>query len=174
MIFDTGSSWVWVGTDKCLECHNPEKFHYEQSRSFILKDKEISTLSYGRGEVWGYDTLDTVCLSEQSTIGNGCMENFLFKSVTYQEQLGGLAGAGLIGLSPSSQYSGSQLFVPSLYEKGAIKNNMFSLFIDQTSISKIQIGGYDLKKYASGPINWYKITDPMFWMFHFSDVKMGN
>merc|ERR1711935_297828 len=109
------------------------------------------------------NSLDTVCLSENSTVGNGCMEDYLIKSVVYQEKLGGLAGAGLIGLSPSSQYSGAQLFVPSLYEKGAIKNNMFSMFIDQTNVSKIQIGGYDLKKYASGKLNWYKIQSPMFW-----------
>lgn len=174
MIFDTGSSWVWVGTDKCYECHNPEKFHYDHSMSFIQASPKISNLRYGRGAVWGYDSYDTVCLSEQSTIGNGCMENYLFKSVVYQEELGGLAGAGLIGLAPSSQFSGSQLFVPSLYEKGAIKNNMFSLFIDQTNVSKIQIGGYDLKKYASGPLKWYKITDPVFWMLNFDNVKLGN
>jgi len=130
MIFDTGSSWVWVGTDKCAECHNPEKFHFDHSTSFIQNSSKISTLRYGRGEVWGYDSHDTICLSEESTIGNGCMENYLFKSVVYQEGLGGLAGAGLIGLAPSSQYAGSQLFVPSLFDKGAIKHNMFSLFID--------------------------------------------
>jgi len=55
-------------------------------------------------------------MSETSTVGNGCMENYLFKSVVYQEQLGGLAGAGLIGLAPSNQYSGAQLFIPTLYE----------------------------------------------------------
>jgi len=35
------------------------------------------------------------------------MSDYLFKSIVYQEDLQGLAGAGLIGLAPSSQYSGS-------------------------------------------------------------------
>jgi len=55
-------------------------------------------------------------MKKDSTRGNGCMEDYLFKAVVFQEDLGGLAGAGLVGLAPSSQYSGSQLFVPSLYE----------------------------------------------------------
>lgn len=107
-------------------------------------------LAYGRGMVLGYDSTDQVCLTKHSKVGNGCMEDYLFKSVVYQEQLGGLAGAGLVGLSPSSQMTDAQLFVPSLYKNGAIKNSQFALFIDQTGPkkSKIHIGGYDLKKYA--------------------------
>jgi hypothetical protein len=34
MIFDTGSSWVWVGTDLCQNCNNPSKFHYSKSSYF--------------------------------------------------------------------------------------------------------------------------------------------
>tara|TARA_B110000285_G_scaffold218030_1_gene267044 strand:+ start:43 stop:216 length:174 start_codon:yes stop_codon:yes gene_type:complete len=51
--------------------------------------------------VLGYNTYDQVCLNEDSTIGHGCMSDFKFRSVVYQEKLEGLAGAGLIGLSPS-------------------------------------------------------------------------
>ena len=51
--------------------------------------------------VLGYNTYDQVCLNEDSTIGHGCMSDFKFRSVVYQEKLEGLAGAGLIVLSPS-------------------------------------------------------------------------
>jgi hypothetical protein len=102
------------------------------------------------------------------------MSDYLFKTVVWQKDLEGLAGAGLIGLAPSNQNAGAQLFVPSLYEQGAIKKNMFSMFIDPNEVSKIQIGGYDLKKYAKGPLNWYKINSPAFWELSFDNVKMGN
>ena len=58
------------------------------------------------------------------------MADYLFKAVVYQEQLGGLAGSGLIGLAPSAQGTQAQLFVPSLHEQGAIPNNQFAMFID--------------------------------------------
>jgi hypothetical protein len=66
------------------------------------------------------------------------------------------------------------MFVPSLYKQGAIKKNMFSIFIDQNGSSKIQIGGYDLKKYANGDIKWYNIVSSGFWNFNFSDVTFGD
>jgi hypothetical protein len=51
---------------------------------------------------------------------------------------------------------------------------MFSMFIDPSETSKIQLGGYDLKKYAKGPINWYPINSPAFWELTFSNVRLGD
>lgn len=102
------------------------------------------------------------------------MSDYLFRTVVWQKDLEGLAGAGLIGLAPSNQHAGAQLFVPSLYEQGAIKRNMFSMFIDPNEVSKIQIGGYDLKKYAKGPLRWYPISSPSFWQLPFDNVKLGS
>ena len=34
LIFDTGSAWVWVGTDLCDTCANPKKFNAEASKTF--------------------------------------------------------------------------------------------------------------------------------------------
>jgi len=109
---------------------------------------QVSELRYGKGAVWGFDAIDQVCVQPQGRIGDGCMADYHFKAVTRQEDLEGLAGAGIIGLSPSSQGTRAQLFVPSLYAKKAIKKSVFALFIDTNGQSKIQIGGYDLKKYA--------------------------
>jgi len=44
-----------------------------------------------------------VCLSRSSVLGNGCMLDYKFKSIVSQKDLRGLAGAGIIGLSPSSK-----------------------------------------------------------------------
>jgi len=66
------------------------------------------------------------------------------------------------------------MFVPSLHKQGAIKNNMFSLFIDQSAVSMMQIGGYDLKRYAKGPIKWHKIISPHWWQINFDDVRVGD
>jgi len=34
MIFDSGSSWVWLATDKCASCVNPHKYSARNSTSF--------------------------------------------------------------------------------------------------------------------------------------------
>ena len=108
-------------------------------------------------------------------MGNGCMADYKFKSIVHQEDLDGLAGSGIVGLSPSAAGMGAQLFVPSLYEQGAIKRNMFSMYIDHLGkSSKILIGGYDLKKYASSDLKWYNIASPLFWEFTFNSPRMGD
>lgn len=73
-------------------------------------------MQYGKGMTIGTDATDTICLTPESTFGNGCMGNFHFRLVHHQEDLQGLAGAGLIGLAPSGIFDDAQLFVPSLYE----------------------------------------------------------
>ena len=174
LIFDSGSSWVWVEHSTCDTCANPNKFKSVESSSFHLKSVRKSSLHYGKGHVIGNDATDMVCLNPESTLGNGCMNNYKFKVVTKQEDLSGLGSSGIIGLSPSNFGSGAQLFVPSLYKQGAIKKNMFSMFVNPVGDSKIQIGGYDLKKYAQSDIHWNKITSPMFWSVDFSDAKVGD
>lgn len=61
-----------------------------------------TALYYGKGMVVCYDSLDQICLTKNSTVGDGCMENYHFKSVVYQEDLGGMATAGIIGLAPGA------------------------------------------------------------------------
>lgn len=173
-IFDTGSSWVWVADKVCHACANENKYDHDKSKTFRQLTSDLSSLRYGQGAIWGFDTTDQICLAKDSQLGNGCMANYLFKNVVNQEDLGGLFTSGLIGLAPDHPYNDAQLFVPSLYKQGAIKKNMFSIFIDQDGTSKIQYGGYDLKKYAQGPIHWFDITSLSFWSLNFHDVKIGG
>lgn len=102
------------------------------------------------------------------------MEDFLFKNIIYQELLGGLHGAGLIGLAPSNQYTGSQLFVDSLYKAGAIKENLFAMFIDNVGQSKIQMGGYNTSKFATEEMHFHKINSKMFWSLGLGHVTIGD
>lgn len=175
MIFDTGSSWVWVQCHLCNHCMaNQHKFNTLQSTSFRQLSDHVSVLRYGKGTVYGYDSADQVCITPHGRIGNGCMADYLFKSVVGQRDLEGLAGAGIIGLAPSSQGTAAQLFVPSLYRKGAIKQNVFAMFIDANGQSKIQIGGYDTKKYARGPLHWHPLSSSLFWQVKFDHVRLGS
>jgi hypothetical protein len=48
------------------------------------------------------------------------------------------------------------------------------MFIDPNGQSKIQMGGFNLKKYANGPLNWHKLANPFFWEVKFSHVRIGH
>lgn len=62
------------------------------------------------------------------------MAEYHFKTVVHQEDLKGLKTSGLIGLAPSAgefDPDPAQMFVPTLFEQGAIKENLFAIFISQ-------------------------------------------
>jgi hypothetical protein len=129
LIFDSGSSWVWIEHATCDTCANQNKFNSWASSTFQVQQAQPRGLYYGIGNVHGIVSKDLVCLTPSSTVGNGCMENYTFMAVTSQQHLSGLATSGIVGLSPSS-WDDAQLFVPSLYQQGAIKKNMFSMYLN--------------------------------------------
>jgi len=149
LIFDSGSSWVWVSHKLCADCgETNEGFDSFASDSYKQYSKHLSYLKYGRGMVFGYNSHDQVCLNGDQN-GKSCMPEYLFKSVVHERDLDGLQASGIVGLAPSSEISKAQLFIPSLYKAGAIKKNLFAMYIDPNGSSKMQVGGYNLKKYAN-------------------------
>eukprot|EP00356_Strombidium_inclinatum_P009954 CAMPEP_0170489724 /NCGR_PEP_ID=MMETSP0208-20121228/8033_1 /TAXON_ID=197538 /ORGANISM="Strombidium inclinatum, Strain S3" /LENGTH=183 /DNA_ID=CAMNT_0010764781 /DNA_START=74 /DNA_END=625 /DNA_ORIENTATION=+ len=63
MIMDTGSNWLWVYTDDCLNCPSKIKT-YDTEDSSTFKDlNENVSLHYGTGSIWGERAKETVCLS---------------------------------------------------------------------------------------------------------------
>ena len=59
MIFDTGSSWVWVQSEDCRRCmKNDHKFSADHSDSYMQLSDEPTELNYGKGSVIGYDSKD--------------------------------------------------------------------------------------------------------------------
>ena len=88
MIFDTGSSWVWVQSEDCKRCmKNDHKFTADNSESYMQLSDEPTELNYGKGSVIGYDSKDQVCLTKDSKLGDGCMTDYLFKNIVLQKDL---------------------------------------------------------------------------------------
>jgi hypothetical protein len=58
VIFDTGSSWIWIGTEECDTCISKNLFETEDSITFIQNDSELESLEYITGKVEGYKFQD--------------------------------------------------------------------------------------------------------------------
>ena len=61
-IFDTGSSWLWVNTDKCpsSECSGT-RYHYTSSSEYAETTTE-EKIVYGKGQVEGHIASDAVAV----------------------------------------------------------------------------------------------------------------
>lgn len=67
------------------------------------------------------------------------------------------------------------MFVPSLFKAGAIKHNLFAMYVENGKAGcKIQIGGYNSEKYASEPVQFHKLASEYFWTMKLGKVTVGG
>ena len=76
-----------------------------------------------------------------------------------------IKSSGLVGLSPNHFDKESDLFIMKMKQVGAIDAAIFSLAIGLEDVqSRITFGGYDLEKFAAGPIQWHDAsTSSRYW-----------
>ena len=87
-------------------------------------------------------------------------------STVAQHGMMNLNAEGIIGFARhNAADSLGRLYMDSLYDNGAIDHKMFSFLValGNRGESKLTVGGYDLDKYAKGPMHWHKLNDENNW-----------
>ena len=149
VVFDTGSSDIWLPGEKCKTCGDHKYFDSTQSSTYSTvgkgKNKESFKISYGSGGVKGIVATDTITLSTIT------LPNVVFGEVTSEDEaissfdMDGICGLAFDGLAV--------ITTPSLLQ--SVKANYphlsqsFSMYLssdpdDETTPSKIIFGDYDL------------------------------
>ena len=101
VIFDTGSAWAWLFSEKCKPGNCPlknKKFAETKSTTFSTNEKGGQFLQYGKGAIAGHPAQDRACFSAGD---KNCVDKLTFLTVVKAKDVESLQGSGLIGLSPS-------------------------------------------------------------------------
>lgn len=128
---------------------------------------------YGSGAVFGYAGTDRVCLKPNEM----CAEKHRMSAVVAETGLDTLVGDGILGLGPDTLTDMPKLFIDSLKEQGVIEDRVFAFLVglNHGLPSKFMVGGYDLKKYAKGPIQWHNTLEPKkTWYLDWTGVSFGD
>ena len=78
VVYDTGSDWLTVGTQRCTNCVVST---YDTSTSNVYNNQGMVKTGerlYGSTSLEGFEVYDKVCLVN----GNGCAEDFEFFEIT--------------------------------------------------------------------------------------------
>lgn len=178
VIYDTGSSNLWVPRVGCAHCGLPfgttkSKFDATQSSSF-QEDGEDFEIMYGSGSVSGTFSRDSVALT-----GDIVVEDQDFAQVS---DAGGLGIAyslgkfdGIFGLAFSSISVGFRTTVfENAIRQHQVDQPIFAFYLGSENgrPGELTFGGYDSSKFE-GALNYVKLDAATYWQISMDSVHAG-
>jgi len=171
VVFDTGSSNLWVPGSKCSQCHKKNVLDTTYDTSFIGY-KNLFYIRYGSGPVLGKFASDTV------SFGDIVIPDQKLGVITNVKGLGKMYTKGVfdgvLGLGFSSLSLGR---VPTVLDN-AIKQHLldepvFSFYLGDEQEGELTIGGVDSTRYI-GEFHNVKLLSATYWEIELGYFKVGD
>ncbi|GAV91757.1 Asp domain-containing protein/SapB_2 domain-containing protein/SapB_1 domain-containing protein [Cephalotus follicularis] len=176
VIFDTGSSNLWVPSSKCffsIACYIHSKYKSSQSTTYSRIGKSCE-INYGSGSISGFYSQDNV------EIGDLVVKDQVFIEATSEGSLSFALGKfdGLFGLGFQEISVGNVTPVwYNMVDQGLIGNKVFSFWLNRDPEAReggeIVFGGVDEKHYK-GEHTYVPVTKKGYWQFNMGDILIGN
>ncbi|WCJ20203.1 Aspartic proteinase [Euphorbia peplus] len=176
VIFDTGSSNLWVPSSKCylsIACFFHSKYKASQSSTY-KKDGTSAEIQYGSGAIAGFFSYDSV------EVGNLVVKDQQFIEATKEPgatfvvaKFDGILGLGFQEISVGKA-------VPVWYnmmKQGLIKEPVFSFWLnrktEEAEGGELVFGGVD-PSHFKGQHTYVPVTQKGYWEFEMGDVLIGG
>ena len=155
ILFDSGSSVMWLCSKKCDYCSQYGVKHFYQCPKRCSLGKKIQ-INYGKGVIIGRLTSANLKLPNKISVKN--QQFLLIKSIG---RMPNIYFDGIIGLGRSKMDKGIKTLMDNLKLQNQIKAKIFSIYLSdekdkQSYESALIIGGVN-KKYQ-GEIMFYKVN----------------
>ncbi|XP_050216627.1 aspartic proteinase-like [Mercurialis annua] len=176
VIFDTGSSNLWVPSSKCyfsLPCFFHSKYKSSKSSTY-KKNGKSAEIHYGTGAISGFFSQDHVEVGDLVVKNQEFIEASKEPSITFLvAKFDGILGLGFQEISVGNS-------VPVWYNmvnQGLVKEPVFSFWFnrnaDEDEGGEIVFGGMDPKHYK-GEHTYVPVTQKGYWQFDMGDVLVDG
>lgn len=163
VIFDTGSSDLWVASSNCdSSCGRHAKYDATKSSTYV-KNGTTFNIEYGSGPVAGYESGDVL------NMGGLVVPNQIFAEVTDASGLGAAYKLGkfdgILGLAfPILSVNKVPTAFQNLVEQNLVAQPQFSFYLGNSAkdFGELTLGGSDSSKYT-GDITWVNLLAPTYW-----------
>ena len=163
VIFDTGSSDLWVAGSKCDDsCGRHAKYDSSKSSTYVANGT-IFHIEYGSGPVSGYESNDVI------TVGGLTATNQIFAEVTDASGLGAAFSLGkfdgILGLAfPILSVNKVPPVFQNLVSQGLVKDAQFAFFLGNSEAEggELTLGGTDPNHYTGG-FTWVPLKANTYW-----------
>mmetsp|Transcript_103147 Transcript_103147/g.183291 ORF Transcript_103147/g.183291 Transcript_103147/m.183291 type:complete len:392 (-) Transcript_103147:114-1289(-) len=176
VIYDTGSSNLWVPNKACGNCKKAGGKYDSGKSTTFNKNGQGFMLQYGTGNCRGFLSNDNV------QIGPLTIDNFTFGEVTTEAQdvFGQAPFDGILGMGvPGAAVDKVPMPMDMLVKQGKIQNNVFAFYLASggKSGSTLTLGGTD-PKYQDGDFSYVKLSVEgkllPYWLIKGTDIKIGG
>ncbi|KAE9598177.1 hypothetical protein Lal_00004084 [Lupinus albus] len=176
VVFDTGSSNLWVPSSKCyfsIACYAHNRYKAKKSNTYT-KNGTSCKISYGSGAISGFFSQDNV------KVGNVVVKHQDFIEATREGSLSFLAGRfdGILGLG--FQEISVEDAVPvwyNLVEQHLVTEKVFSFWLNGDPNAKkggeLVFGGVD-PEHFKGEHTYVPVTKKGYWQIEMGDFLIGG
>ncbi|KAF9198131.1 hypothetical protein BGZ49_001143 [Haplosporangium sp. Z 27] len=180
MVFDTGSSDMWVPSQACITttCLTLLRYNNTASSSYRSENKSFD-IKYGDGShVSGLTGIDRVLLSSTPIANQSFGIASLDNSTIAKKGIEGVVGLGFGDAAVVKDYT---TIVESMLSQKAILQPIVSLWLGRQRLGgttdgaggAVIFGGVDTTKYV-GNFSWAPIVERNTWVIHFDAVSIAG
>lgn len=177
VIFDTGSSNLWVPSKKCpftdLACMLHNKYDSRKSSTYVPDGRKFE-IQYGSGSMKGFISRDKVCVSGL------CTTNQEFAEATNEPGLAFVAAKfdGILGMGwPEIAVANITPVFNTMIAQHLVPEPVFAFWLDRdpkaTVGGEMTLGGTDPKRYQE-PIVYVPVTRDGYWQFKMDRLMSGE
>ncbi|XP_021902724.1 aspartic proteinase A1-like [Carica papaya] len=176
VVFDTGSSNLWVPSSKCyfsISCYLHARYR-SRSSSTHRENGKPAAIHYGTGAISGFFSQDNV------KVGDLVIENQEFIEATSEPGITFLVAKfdGILGLGFQDISVGNAVPVwYNMVNQGLVKEQVFSFWlnrnVDEEEGGEIVFGGMDPNHYK-GEHTYVPVTSKGYWQFDMGDFLIGH
>jgi cathepsin D len=177
VIFDTGSSNLWVPSATCgrgdIACQTHNQYNSTSSSTYEANGEEFA-IEYGTGSLTGFLSDDTLWISDLQVL------NQTFAEATAEPGITFIAAAfdGILGLAFES--ISVDAVTPVWYnimDQNLVDENVFSFWLSKDPNNgpggELILGGVDHTKYT-GEITFTPVFSETYWAIHTDDILVSG
>merc|ERR1712024_173187 len=177
VIFDTGSSNLWVPSQKCsifeLACRTHNRYDSSKSSTYKENGTEFE-IRYGSGSMSGFLSADTTCMA------GVCVTDQTFAEATHEPGLSFIAARfdGILGMAfPKISVDGVPPVFNNMVDQGVVDAPVFSFWLNRNPNEELGgvmvLGGSDPTLYE-GEMSYVNVDAADYWRITMDGLALAE